>query len=97
MLDGSPNESETQKDEVSEKEEKTEEEIKHIAGTLNAEDLYALPNKRKNDIGEIAPEDDVNDDEDDEKEKQEDIEGIEDKDETKDLPPGWEKHEGLSI
>ncbi|XP_053688254.1 protein Fe65 homolog [Sabethes cyaneus] len=93
LLDGSPNESEMQKDEVSEKEEKTEGEIKHIAGTLNAEDLYALPNKKKDEIGEIAPDDDVNEEEDDEKDKQEDIEGIEDKDETKDLPPGWEKHE----
>ncbi|XP_058461363.1 protein Fe65 homolog isoform X2 [Malaya genurostris] len=93
LLDGSPNESEMQKDEVSEKEEKTEEEIQHISGTLNAEDLYALPNKRKQEVGEIPPEDEADDDVDEEKGKHEDIEGIEEKDETKDLPPGWEKHE----
>ncbi|XP_058829100.1 protein Fe65 homolog isoform X2 [Topomyia yanbarensis] len=93
LLDGSPNESETQKDEMSEKGEKTEEEIQHISGTLNAEDLYALPNKRKQEVGEVPPEDELDDDEEEEKGKHEDIEGIEDKDETKDLPPGWEKHE----
>nr|XP_029713760.1 protein Fe65 homolog isoform X4 [Aedes albopictus]XP_029713761.1 protein Fe65 homolog isoform X4 [Aedes albopictus]XP_029713762.1 protein Fe65 homolog isoform X4 [Aedes albopictus]XP_029713763.1 protein Fe65 homolog isoform X4 [Aedes albopictus] len=93
LLDGSPNESETQKDEVSEKSEKTqEEEIKHIAGTLNADDLYAVPNKKKQQqVGEVVPDDEEEDEE--EKGKQEDIEAIEDKDKTNDLPPGWEKHE----
>ncbi|XP_055631903.1 protein Fe65 homolog isoform X2 [Toxorhynchites rutilus septentrionalis] len=90
MLDGSPNESETRKDQVSEKGGKTKEEIKHIAGTLNADDLYALPNKKKQEVNEVPPEDD---DDEEEKGKQEDIEGIEDKDKTNDLPPGWEKHE----
>lgn len=95
MLDGSPNESEMQKDEVSEKSEKTqEEEIKHIAGTLNADDLYAVPNKKKQQqVGEVVPDDEEEDEE--EKGKQEDIEAIEDKDKTNDLPPGWEKHEGI--
>lgn len=103
MLDGSPGaESETQKDQNSEKGEKNDQqehqvqengaEIKHIAGTLNADDLYALPNKKKQEVGEVPPEDDDVDGED----KQEDIDAIEDKDKTNDLPPGWEKHEGLS-
>lgn len=92
LLDGSPNESETRKDQVSEKGEKTQEEIKHIAGTLNADDLYALPNKKKQEVNEVPTEDE---DDEEEKGKQEDIEGIEDKDKTNDLPPGWEKHEGL--
>ncbi|XP_065086001.1 protein Fe65 homolog isoform X2 [Ochlerotatus camptorhynchus] len=93
LLDGSPNESETQKDEVSEKGEKTQaQEIKHIAGTLNSNDLYAIPNKKKKPrVGEVPPEDEDEDEE--EKGKQEDIEAIEDKDKTNDLPPGWEKHE----
>ncbi|XP_062559371.1 protein Fe65 homolog isoform X1 [Armigeres subalbatus] len=92
LLDGSPNESETQKDEVSEKGKKTQEqEIKHIAGTLNADDLYAVPNKKKQPAGEVAPADEEEDEE--EKGKQEEIEAIEDKDKTSDLPPGWEKHE----
>lgn len=93
LLDGSPNESETQKDEVSEKGEKIQEhEIKHIAGTLNANDLYAVPNKKKQQMGEVVADDEEEDEE--EKGKQEDIEAIEDKDKTNDLPPGWEKHEG---
>uniref|UniRef100_A0A8D8BKZ1 Protein Fe65 homolog n=1 Tax=Culex pipiens TaxID=7175 RepID=A0A8D8BKZ1_CULPI len=102
MLDGSPGaESETQKDQNSEKGEKTDQqehqvqengaEIKHIAGTLNADDLYALPNKKKQEVGEVPPEDDDVDG--DEEDKQEDIDAIEDKDKTNDLPPGWEKHE----
>ncbi|EDS40075.1 conserved hypothetical protein [Culex quinquefasciatus] len=102
MLDRSPGaESETQKDQNSEKGEKTDQqehqvqengaEIKHIAGTLNADDLYALPNKKKQEVGEVPPEDDDVDG--DEEDKQEDIDAIEDKDKTNDLPPGWEKHE----
>lgn len=42
-------------------------------------------------------ENDVDDDDDDdgeEKGKTEDANGFDDKDENKDLPPGWEKHEG---
>lgn len=31
---------------------------------------------------------------DEEKGKKEDVDGFEDKDANKDLPPGWEKHEG---
>ncbi|KFB41666.1 hypothetical protein ZHAS_00009292 [Anopheles sinensis] len=101
--DTSPNESKTQKDQEPENGEKTQE-IQHIPGTLNSDDLYALPNKRKQaEVGEVPPEEDDADDEDpdrqgetderDEKGKREDIEAIEDKDKTKDLPPGWEKHE----
>ncbi|XP_055592063.1 protein Fe65 homolog isoform X2 [Uranotaenia lowii] len=105
LLDGSPNESETQKDQNSEKgdnratQQQQEEDIKHIAGTLNADDLYALPNKKKQEVDEVPPEEDDDDGQEDEKGKQdeqEDIEGIEDKDKTKDLPPGWEKHEDNS-
>lgn len=83
--------------------------IRHISGTLNSDDLYALPNKRKNcdnaskvyEIGSdeedgignhLDNEDD--DDCDEEKGKRESIDGIEDKDRDKDLPYGWEKHEG---
>lgn len=100
--DTSPNESKTQKDQEPENGEKTQE-IQHIPGTLNSDDLYALPNKRRqSEIGEVPPEEDDDDDvelnskvtdEDEENVKREDIEAIEDKDKTKDLPPGWEKHE----
>ena len=103
LSDTSPNESKTQKDQEPEHGEKTQE-IQHIPGTLNSDDLYALPNKRKQtEVGEVPPEeDDADDDEPDgdgardgeEKGKREDIDAIEDKDKTNDLPPGWEKHEG---
>ncbi|XP_040162810.1 protein Fe65 homolog isoform X3 [Anopheles arabiensis] len=102
LSDTSPNESKTQKDQEPEHGEKTQE-IQHIPGTLNSDDLYALPNKRKQtEVGEVPPEeDDADDDEPDgdgardgeEKGKREDIDAIEDKDKTNDLPPGWEKHE----
>lgn len=99
--------------------------IKHISGNVNADDLYALPSKRKlmqttngdatsttttttstttvDDCciggGGVAGGHQVNEstsaDEDDadneEKGKEEEVE---DKDASKDLPPGWEKHEG---
>ena len=79
--------------------------IKYISGDLNSDDLYALPNKRKVDdacgggdnekIYEIySEEEDDNDDENEEKGKSDSIDGIEDKDANKDLPFGWEKHEG---
>lgn len=43
----------------------------------------------------MAPEIECEEDDDDEEKcKKEEIEGIEDKDGNKDLPPGWEKHEG---
>uniref|UniRef100_T1GDP0 WW domain-containing protein n=1 Tax=Megaselia scalaris TaxID=36166 RepID=T1GDP0_MEGSC len=85
--------------------------IKYMAGNLNSEDLYALPNKRSNNTNNHKKNDETNekvkearasDEEDDDKDndksdeekgKKEVIEGIEDKDATKDLPPGWEKHE----
>ncbi|XP_041780693.1 protein Fe65 homolog isoform X3 [Anopheles merus] len=102
LSDTSPNESKTQKDQEPEHGEKTQE-IQHIPGTLNSDDLYAVPNKRKQtEVGEVPPEeDDADDDEPDgdgardgeEKGKREDIDAIEDKDKTNDLPPGWEKHE----
>uniref|UniRef100_A0A182MP04 PID domain-containing protein n=1 Tax=Anopheles culicifacies TaxID=139723 RepID=A0A182MP04_9DIPT len=101
LSDISPNESKTQKDQEPEHGEKTQE-IQHIPGTLNSDDLYALPNKRKqSEVGEVPPEEEDVDDEEldkdglegEEKGKREDIEAIEDKDKTKDLPPGWEKHE----
>lgn len=105
--DSSPNESKTQKDQEPEHGEKAQE-IQHIPGTLNSDDLYALPNKRKQQeavVGEVPPEEDDVDEEGanrradeveegDENGKREDIEAIEEKDKTKDLPPGWEKHEG---
>lgn len=79
--------------------------IKHVSGDLNADDLYALPNKLsatktatsvindKNDndtkVYEVA-----SDEEDkDECDNKHASETIEDKDENKDLPFGWEKHE----
>ncbi|XP_035794828.1 protein Fe65 homolog isoform X2 [Anopheles albimanus] len=104
--DSSPNESKTQKDQEPEHGEKAQE-IQHIPGTLNSDDLYALPNKRKQQeavVGEVPPEEDDVDEEGanrradeveegNENGKREDIEAIEEKDKTKDLPPGWEKHE----
>lgn len=81
--------------------------IKHISGTLNSDDLYALPNKRKQpqnrddgQVYEIGSDEEGNsngkddDDCDEEKGKKDSIDGIEDKDRNKDLPFGWEKHEG---
>lgn len=81
--------------------------IKHISGTLNSDDLYALPNKRKQpqnrddgQVYEIGSDEEGNsngkddDDYDEEKGKKDSIDGIEDKDRNKDLPFGWEKHEG---
>ncbi|XP_058054788.1 protein Fe65 homolog [Anopheles bellator] len=98
--DTSPNESKTQKDQEPEHGEKAQE-IQHIPGTLNSDDLYALPNKRKQQeaVGEVPSEEDDDEDETADKDKngrREDIEAIEDKDKTKDLPPGWEKHEDNS-
>ena len=94
-MDASPNESKTKTDQIPEKEDKTE--ILHVPGSLNSDDLYALPNKKKYEISEMAAEEESgeeDDDEEEEKGKQEEIENIEEKDVSKDLPPGWEKHEG---
>lgn len=87
-----------------------DETIKHISGDLNSEDLYALPNKRKNYVsggndgidgggggdGSCIVNEVCSDEENyvEEKGKKEDNDGFEDKDGNKDLPPGWEKHEG---
>lgn len=102
-MDSSPSETKTKTDQIPEKDDRNKTKndnenncgIKHISGNLNSEDLYALPNKKKNQDGKIdeitASEEDG---ENEEKGKKEDIEGIEDKDANKDLPPGWEKHEG---
>lgn len=95
--------------------------IKHIAGDVNADDLYALPNKPKvmqptttrdgdavavgthhdcniggvgvvaHQVNESTSADEDDDGDNDEKGK---VEEVEDKDASKDLPPGWEKHEG---
>lgn len=92
--DSSPSETKTKSDEP-EKKDKTE--IRHIKGDMNENDLYALPNKKREEIEELEAEEEramCCDDDEEEKGKQEDIECIEDKDANKDLPPGWEKHEG---
>lgn len=76
--------------------------IKHVSGNLNADDLYALPNKRstsKSTPGDIDKNDSkVHEIASDEEDK--DVcdnkhlnDSIEDKDANKDLPFGWEKHE----
>lgn len=71
--------------------------IKHISGVLNVDDLYALPNKNRNKNrvadADVVPECTSSDEGGDEKGGHEDAE---DKDANKDLPPGWEKHEGES-
>lgn len=106
FLDSSPSETKTKTDQIPEKDDRNKTKndnenncgIKHISGNLNSEDLYALPNKKKDQdgkIGEITASEE--DGENEEKGKKEDIEGIEDKDANKDLPPGWEKHEGEII
>lgn len=123
FLDVSPSEVKTKHDQVPEKDSELKknnetnefddnmkkDKIKYIAGNLNAEDLYALPNKKKQQkksacdnanlddtddkVKELSLDDEENCYDGDEKGKNEDIEGIEDKDANKDLPPGWEKHE----
>lgn len=77
--------------------------IKHVSGNLNADDLYALPNKRsapksagdidKNEskVHEIASDEE----EKDERDNKHANDSIEDKDANKDLPFGWEKHEAI--
>ncbi len=105
LLDTSPSESKTKSDQRPEKEDDCKSKdvndstanIKHISGDLNSDDLYALPNKRKHNDGdgkvyEIGSEEEC---EDEEKGGKEESDGFEDKDANKDLPPGWEKHEGL--
>lgn len=104
--------------------------IKHISGNVNADDLYALPSKRKLQqttttttnpasgdtcgtrtatttttaedcigeagghlVNESTSADEEEDDDADNEEKGK-AEEMEDKDASKDLPPGWEKHEG---
>lgn len=81
--------------------------IKHVSGDLNADDLYALPNKRslpKSDAITAATNNrsctDKTDDckvyevaSDDEYDNKNSSDSIEDKDANTDLPFGWEKHE----
>lgn len=82
--------------------------IKYISGDLNADDLYAVPNKANRETDAKVKEKsghrqvgrdgavevaEAEPEDEEEKGKQEDIEGVEDKDANKDLPPGWEKHE----
>lgn len=80
--------------------EDTHAKIKHVSGHLNADDLYALSNKRS--VAKSAAnvidknENKVHEVESDEKEdgdNKDATESIEDKDANKDLPFGWEKHE----
>ncbi|XP_055694424.1 protein Fe65 homolog isoform X2 [Lutzomyia longipalpis] len=103
FIDLSPSEEKLKSDEETKKDEgnnvKADNSIRHISGTMNSNDLYALPNKRKDSLHESreyaqAGVQDIDDDEEEvEKGRKEEIEGIEDKDANKDLPPGWEKHE----
>ncbi|XP_063708541.1 amyloid beta precursor protein binding family B member 1-like isoform X2 [Culicoides brevitarsis] len=94
--DSSPSEAKTKSDQKPEKKDKINE-IRHIKGDMNENDLYALPNKKREEIEELEAEEEravmCCEDDEEEKGKQEDIECIEDKDANKDLPPGWEKHE----
>lgn len=67
--------------------------IKHISGTLNSDDLYALPNKQRDNtakVFEIASDEEERDELCDRKSIGY---SIEEKDSNKDLPYGWEKHE----
>lgn len=67
--------------------------IKHISGTLNSDDLYALPNKHRDNtakVSEIASDEEDRDEHFDCKSNED---SIEEKDSNKDLPCGWEKHE----
>uniref|UniRef100_A0A336L526 CSON003423 protein n=1 Tax=Culicoides sonorensis TaxID=179676 RepID=A0A336L526_CULSO len=93
--DTSPSEAKTKSDQKPENKDKSNE-IRHIKGNMNEIDLYALPNKKREEIEELEAKVEhamCCDDDEEEKGKQEDIECIEDKDANKDLPPGWEKHE----
>lgn len=65
--------------------------IRHISGTLHSDDLYALPNKHRNNTANVY---EVPSDEEDRDElgKHNEI-SIEEKDLNSDLPYGWEKHE----
>lgn len=108
-MDSSPSEAKRKSDQVSEKDEgrvmkeqtnnaEANNTIRHISGNMNSNDLYALPNKRKGSFSNaVKVEEDVTEDDEEEFEKgrKEEVEGIEDKDANKDLPPGWEKHEGV--
>lgn len=66
-----------------------EQEIRRIRGQKNENDLYALPNKKRDQVAEVS----IEEDDEEEKGKKEVVEGIEDKDMNKDIPVGWEKHE----
>lgn len=80
----------------------THADIKHVSGDLNADDLYALPNKQRSTpklpvdcdkteskVYEVASDEDDKD----ECDNKHSSDSIEDKDANKDLPFGWEKHE----
>lgn len=81
----------------------THADIKHVSGDLNADDLYALPNKRSTaktavDCDKTTTENKVYEVASDEEDKdlhdnKHSSDSIEDKDANKDLPFGWEKHE----
>lgn len=116
--DSSPSELKNRSDQIPEKDEllakekkiyhipNADTDIQYIAGNLNSDDLYALPNKRKNcdgnNVYEVESDEEdmeANDEDgyDEEKGKAESIDGIIDKDRDNDLPFGWEKHEGTVI
>lgn len=116
MEDTSPSEAKNKCDQISEKEglmnkeknnksnamTKTQADIRHISGTLNSDDLYALPNKKSQfdnasnvyEIGSDEEDNETDGEYGEEKGKRDSIDGVEDKDGDKDLPYGWEKHEG---
>lgn len=69
------------------------ENIKHISGTLNSDDLYALPNKNRSNAVKVYEIGSDEEDRDDLYDRKSNDSSIEEKDSNKDLPYGWEKHE----
>lgn len=67
--------------------------IKYISGTLNSNDLYALPNKQRDDAAKVCEIASDDGDDDDHCDNLSNEDSIEEKDSNKDLPFGWEKHE----
>lgn len=69
------------------------ENIKHISGTLNSDDLYALPNKHRDNAAKVCEVASDEEERDEHYDRQSNEDSIEEKDSNKDLPHGWEKHE----
>lgn len=67
--------------------------IKHISGTLNSDDLYALPNKNRDNTAKVSEIASDEEDRDEHYDCKSNVDSIEEKDSNKDLPCGWEKHE----